>query len=147
MEFLPSRTSRWYACRYRRTCRSSGLLCIVSAMFEAEIEACRRLTGGCGLARIDVADNDHVDVHLFLTAARRRVSRESIKIALGTAMMLLMQRRWQIMVDSPHLDGVGFCRFCVWLCVFFGKKLNLGTARSVAMVLMMDLMGSTYCTE
>jgi len=25
------------------------------------------MTGGGGLARIDVADDDHVDVHLFLT--------------------------------------------------------------------------------
>ena len=29
-----------------------------------------KLTGSGGLARIDVADNDHVDVHLFLTAER-----------------------------------------------------------------------------
>jgi hypothetical protein len=26
VEFLPSRTSRWYACQYHRTCRSNGLL-------------------------------------------------------------------------------------------------------------------------
>lgn len=38
------------------------------------------LTGSGGLARIDVADNDHVDVHLFLTARRRQVSDKSIKI-------------------------------------------------------------------
>ena len=49
------------------------------------------LTGSCGLARIDVADNDHVDVHLFLTTARRRVSQESIKLDINVAMMLSRQ--------------------------------------------------------
>ena len=63
----------------------------VSAMVEAEIESRRRLTGGGRLARIDVADDDHVDVHLFLTTARRMVSQESIKIRLDIAMML---SRW-----------------------------------------------------
>jgi hypothetical protein len=43
----------------------------VSAMLESQIEGRERLTGGGGLARIDVADDDHVDVHLFLTAAKR----------------------------------------------------------------------------
>jgi hypothetical protein len=61
----------------------------VSAMLESQIEGRERLTGGGGLARIDVADDDHVDVHLFLTAARRGVSQESIKIDLDVAMMLL----------------------------------------------------------
>jgi hypothetical protein len=60
----------------------------VSARLEAQIEGRGRLTGGGGLARIDVADDDHVDVHLFLTAARRAVSQESIKIHLDVAMML-----------------------------------------------------------
>jgi hypothetical protein len=107
----------------------------------------RALTSGGGLAGIDVADNDHVDVHLFLTAAQRQVSQESIKIDIEVAMMLLMQRRWQIVVDSPHLDGIGFCRFCVWLCVFFGEKLNLGKVRSAMMIVMISLMVETYCTE
>jgi hypothetical protein len=40
----------------------------VSSMFEGIVDGIRgQLTGGGGLARIDVADNDHVDVHLFLT--------------------------------------------------------------------------------
>jgi hypothetical protein len=43
----------------------------VSAMLESQIEGRERLTSGGGLARIDVADDDHVDVHLFLTAAKR----------------------------------------------------------------------------
>jgi len=66
----------------------------VSALFEAEIEAAEegRLTGSGGLARIDVADNDHVDVHLLLTAARSMVSQEPIKISHRRAMMLLMLR-------------------------------------------------------
>jgi hypothetical protein len=38
-----------------------------------------------------VADDDHVDVHLFLTAAQRVVSQESIKIDLDVAMMLSQQ--------------------------------------------------------
>lgn len=52
----------------------------------------RLLTGGGGLARIDVADNDHVDVHLLLTTGRREVSDESIKICSRVEMMLL---RWR----------------------------------------------------
>ncbi len=64
----------------------------VSAMFEARFgRRGGRLTGGGGLARIDVADNDHVDVHLFLTTARRRVSQESIKLDTSVAMMLSRQ--------------------------------------------------------
>lgn len=49
-------------------------------MFEVCDEAPCQLTGGCGLAGIDVADNDHVDVHLFLTTLRIAVSKEPIKI-------------------------------------------------------------------
>ena len=60
-------------------------------MFEGEIDGCRRLTGGCGLAGIDVADNDHVDVHLFLTAEERRVSAQSIKIDAIVAIKLMME--------------------------------------------------------
>ena len=51
------------------------------------------LTSGSGLARIDVADNDYVDVHLFLTAERRAVSKEAIKICSRCEMMLLMMER------------------------------------------------------
>lgn len=39
-----------------------------------------RLTSGGRLARIDVADNDHVDVHLLLTARGRAVSEGAIMI-------------------------------------------------------------------
>jgi hypothetical protein len=54
----------------------------------------RKLTGSCGLARIDVADNDHVDVHLLLTTKRSTVSNESIKICEGIVMMLLPLDGW-----------------------------------------------------
>jgi hypothetical protein len=87
------------------------------------------LTGGGGLARIDVADDDHVDVHLFLTTARRMVSQESIKIHLDVAMMPSRRCRWQIVVDSPHVDGIEFLSVCVWLCVSFGKKVESGERR------------------
>jgi len=69
------------------------------------------LTGGGGLARIDVADNDHVDVHLFLTAERCAVSKQSIKMCRRGEMMLLMPE-WEedgidAEVDSPHGCGIG----------------------------------------
>jgi hypothetical protein len=41
---------------------------MVSPVFEGFVDGCGLLTGGGGLSGIDVADNDHVDVHLFLTA-------------------------------------------------------------------------------
>ncbi len=52
------------------------------------------LTSGSGLSGIDVADNDHVDVHLFLTKKERVVSKASIKINLIVrivAMMVLIE--------------------------------------------------------
>jgi hypothetical protein len=63
---VPSRTSRWYACQYHRTCRSS---------LYANVSCCDptssrrgRLTAGSGrLSGVNVADNDHVDVHLLFT--------------------------------------------------------------------------------
>jgi hypothetical protein len=61
-------------------------------MFEGCGEGRGLLTGGGRLAGIDVADNDHVDVHLFLAAERRDVSQESIKIDSTIAMMLLMEK-------------------------------------------------------
>jgi hypothetical protein len=90
-------------------------------VFEARSE----LTGSCGLARIDVADNDHVDVHLLLTIKRRAVSRESIKICEGIAMMFLM------LVDgigknlTHPMVAVLFIDDLVWFLLFFGKKVNL----------------------
>jgi hypothetical protein len=63
---VPSRTSRWYACQYHRTCRSSLSHC------ELLCHSCVRVglltTGGGRLAGVDVADNDDVDVSLLLTA-------------------------------------------------------------------------------
>jgi len=83
-----------------------------------------RLTSGGGLARIDVADNDHVDVHLFLTVGMRRVSRYSIKIAIIVAMMLLMEERMEMAVDSPHGCGLGFFSVCVCFLVSGWKRLK-----------------------
>lgn len=63
----------------------------MSSMCGGCVEGWRRLTSGGRLAGIDVADNDHVNVHLFLTAERRPVSKESIKIDLGIVLMLLIE--------------------------------------------------------
>ena len=70
MVVLPSRTSRWYACRYHRTCRSSDLRENVSCVRWI---ACSwlALTGGGGLARVDVSDDNDIDMSLLLTAANR----------------------------------------------------------------------------
>jgi hypothetical protein len=44
-------------------------VCVVS-LCDAEVAWRGRLTaGGSGLAGVDVADNDHVDVHLLFTVA------------------------------------------------------------------------------
>jgi len=93
-DILPSRTSRWYACQFHRTCRSSGLYYIVSSMSEGCVGDGCGLTSGGGLARIDVADNDHVDVHLFLTARRRQVSKEAIEMGSKIEKMEMMLNRW-----------------------------------------------------
>jgi hypothetical protein len=69
----------------------SALLWLWMWLWES-VEDRGQLTGGGGLAGIDVADNDHVDVHLFLTAKKRTVSEKSIKIDAIVAMMLAM--RW-----------------------------------------------------
>ena len=78
------------------------------------------LTGGGRLAGIDVADNDHVNVHLFLTADTREVSREFIKIYAIVAIvekMLLMEEGRIIDVDSPHGCGIEFSSvLCGSLC-------------------------------
>lgn len=66
--YLPSRTSQWYACRYHRTCRSS-LEVLVSWSWTARSWMILT-TGGGGLAGVDVADNDDVDVGLFLTGRK-----------------------------------------------------------------------------
>ena len=61
------------------------------------------LTGGGGLARIDVADNDHVNVHLFLTTERWKVSNKAIKICSRLDMMLLMPRWKEDGVEAGKL--------------------------------------------
>jgi hypothetical protein len=80
-------------------------------MFEGRRGDRSLLTGGGRLAGIDVADNDHVDVHLFLTADTRDVSQESIKIDAIVAIiltMLLMKEDADVDVDSPHGCGIEF---------------------------------------
>jgi hypothetical protein len=80
-------------------------------MFEGRRGDRSLLTGGGRLAGIDVADNDHVDVHLFLTADTRNVSQESIKIDAIVAIveiMLLMEEGRIVDVDSPHGCGIEF---------------------------------------
>jgi hypothetical protein len=92
------------------------------------------LTGGGGLARIDVADNDHVDVHLFLTAEQQAVSKQSIKICSRCETMLLVLRwqegawcwRLEADVDSPHGCGIGLLTVCVLFLLFFEKKVESG---------------------
>lgn len=63
---VPSRTSRSYACQYHRTCRSSLSLSVSRG--DPAIDRGGRLTsGGRRLARVDVADDDDVDMRLLLT--------------------------------------------------------------------------------
>jgi hypothetical protein len=66
---VPSRTSQWYACQYHRTCRSS-LYPNVSWLTPQCFGEGRLTSGGGRLAGVDVADDDDVDVNLFLTAGR-----------------------------------------------------------------------------
>jgi hypothetical protein len=85
------------------------------------------LTGGGRLAGIDVADNDHVDVHLFLTADTRDVSQESIKIdaiVAIIAMMLLMEEGRIIDVDSPHGCGIEFSSVLCGILVFLREEVE-----------------------
>lgn len=73
------------------------------------------LTGGGGLARIDVADNDHVDVHLFLTIRQRLVSQESIKICDDICMMFSQRDRWHMLMLTHPMIAVLFL-----LTIWFG---------------------------
>lgn len=63
--FIPSQTSRWYDGRYLRTCRSNGLRFVSGDFRKAKVQG--RPTGSGRLARVDVADNDHIDVRLLFT--------------------------------------------------------------------------------
>ena len=96
-------------------------------MFAERVEARGKLTGGGGFAGIDVADNDHVDVHLFLTADTRDVSQESIKIDAIVAiitMMLLMEEGRIIDVDSPHGCGIEFSSVLCGILVFLREEVE-----------------------
>jgi hypothetical protein len=92
----------------------------VSSLFAGRRGDRSLLTGGSRLAGIDVADNDHVDVHLFLTADTKDVSQESIKIDAVVAiveMILLMEGGRIVHVDSPHGCGIEFSSvLCGSLC-------------------------------
>ena len=68
MMCIPSQTSRWYACRSHRICRSSGLSMCKPKVFFHEADS-GRLTSSGGFSAVDVADNDDVDVELLLTAS------------------------------------------------------------------------------
>ena len=57
-------------------------------VFDVWVEVGGQLTGGGRFARIDVADNDHVDVHLFLTRKRRVVSILFMRMCDSVVMML-----------------------------------------------------------
>ena len=93
---------------------------MMSGSFKREKSSCEgsRLTGGGGLSGIDVADDDHVDVHLLLTAMRRMVSRCSIKMSAIAMSMLPMEsqmldgiRRWRgrTLLTHPMIAVVDVC--------------------------------------
>jgi len=67
---VPSRTSRSYACQYHRTCRLNLLLCELVTPRSRGSEG-RLTSGGCRLAGVDMADDDDVDMSLFLTEGSR----------------------------------------------------------------------------
>lgn len=53
-----------------------------------------------------MADNDHVDVHLFFTVVRNTVSKK-----IGEAQDAVKQlEQWMDHKGLPHLDGVVWCR-------------------------------------
>jgi len=64
-----------------------------------------RLTGGGGLSGIDVADNDHVNVHLLLTAMASMVSRCPIKIAAIALAMLRMASQMRTAFADGESEG------------------------------------------
>jgi hypothetical protein len=108
-------------------------------MFEGCREDRLLLTGGSGLAGIDVADNDHVDVHLFLTADTRDVSQESIKLDAIVAiitMMLLMEEGRIVVVDSPHGCGIEFSSVLCVVLIFLRIEVESD-----------DEEGQRYCFE
>jgi hypothetical protein len=63
----------------------------LSAEVRSRLESV--LTSGGGLSGIDVADNDHVDVHLLLTAERRVVSKLPMAFEITIVKMLATEGR------------------------------------------------------
>lgn len=60
----------------------------------------RRLTSGGGFAGVDMADDDDVDMSLFLTVEEPKSAMFSITPAI------ISRRRWRLMwFSSPHVDG------------------------------------------
>ena len=123
-------------------------------MFAERVEARGKLTGGGGFAGIDVADNDHVDVHLLLTAAQREVSMRSIKICDGVAMMLWdgteMGEGEDAMLDSPHDCGIGLLTVLCGFLVCRNDSLNLRKLMLVMRPLISQRIGSVVnvlCSE
>lgn len=81
-----------------------------------------------------MADNDHVNVHLLLTA-EQVVSRVFIEIEVTVAVMLFMAGRWT--ETYPMLAVV---RNYLWevFFLFLSKRLNLLSRSSVMEVLVMS---------
>lgn len=84
------------------------------------------LTSGGGLSGIDVADNDHVDVHLLLTASRRQVSGCSIetKDRRGAIVMMKPLMEGWLWLTHPMFAVLDCLTVCVLFC-FFRKKVKL----------------------
>jgi hypothetical protein len=95
----PSRTSRWYESRYHRTCRSSDL--IVCECFGLPSFFQFLLTSGGGLAGVDVADDDDVDMSLLFTVMIKDMSVTFIDMKLDLIWHSEVARRQFEMVSYP----------------------------------------------
>lgn len=100
-------------------------------MHDSEIEGWI-LTSGGGLAGIDVADNDHVDVHLLLTADSRRVSKVFIKIECIASVMRTTEGRWRKdrtgWLTHPMMAVLRCSGFVCGVFVSLSKRWNLLSA-------------------
>ena len=117
-------------------------------MFAERVEARGKLTGGGGFAGIDVADNDHVDVHLFLTAERWQVSKESIKIHLDIVSMSQIEGGWKKLdgMLTPSWRYWKSTVLCVVICFLVGKRFE-SVEGGVSDDTVMNRDGGTHCTE
>lgn len=109
------------------------------------------LTSGGGLAGIDVADNDHVDVHLLLTAEEIEVSGLFTAIEFDLPWCWVDGRLMEVVdaeLDSPHDCGIESCRFmCVFCCFALEESLE-SVAEDISDGPRCETGRSkTYCTE